>query len=121
AGVIIGVQQHLSPLHEFFVCAGVGYVMGLYSAVDWLRRSCQCTLWRAVNVALWPIAITWITQLVTLALVTYFAPILPLSVIGVVIPAAWMLLAAGVVASYFLAVPSMVEALRQIHPPVRTA
>jgi hypothetical protein len=121
AGVIIGVQQHLSPLHGFFVCAGLGYVTGLFSVLDWLRRSCQCTLWRAVNVALWPIAITWITQLMTLALVTYFTPTLSLSDVGVGIPAAWMLLAAGGVASYFLAVPSMVEALRQMHPPVRAA
>lgn len=120
AGGIISVQQHLSPLHGFFVCAGLGYFMGLFSVLDWLRRSCQCTLWRAVNVALWPIAITWITQLMTLALATYFAPTLSLSEIGVEIPVAWMLLAAGAVASYFLAVPSMVEALRQIHPPVRT-
>lgn len=121
AGGIISVQQHLSPLHGFFVSAGLGYFMGLFSVLDWLRRSCQCTLWRAAGVALWPIAITWITQLMTLALVTYFAPTLPLSDIGVEIPAAWVLLAAGAVASYFLAVPSMVEALRQMHPPGRTA
>ncbi len=121
AGVIIGVQQHLSPLHGFFVCAGLGYVMGLFSVLDWLRRSCQCSLWRAINVALWPIAITWITQLMTLALATYFTKTASLSIGGVGIPAAWMLLAAGGVASYFLAVPSMVEALRQMHPPVRTA
>jgi hypothetical protein len=119
AGVIIGVKEHLSPLHEFFVCAGLGYVVGLYSAVDWLRRSCQCTLWRAVGVALWPIAITWITQLMSLALATYFAEAAWLSVGGVGIPAAWVILAAGVVASYFLALPSMLDTFRQMHPHVR--
>jgi hypothetical protein len=118
AGVIIGVKQHLSPLHEFFLCAGLGYIMGLHSAVDWLRRSFQCTLWRAVGVALWPVAITWITQLMTLALATYFTETAPLSVGGGSVPATWALLAAGAVASYFLALPSIIEAFRQMHTPV---
>ncbi|MEJ2123484.1 MAG: hypothetical protein P8Y47_01430 [Alphaproteobacteria bacterium] len=121
AGLIFGVKQHLSPLHEFFVCAGAGYLLGLISAVDWLRRSCHCALWRAIGVVLWPVGITWITQLMALALATYFPPNALFNVGGLSIPVVWGLFAAGAVASYVLAVPSMADAFRQIHPPVRTA